>query len=52
MRHHYEDVSVDTLFELASCIRRRARGNALVIVRAARPRTASTQAATQRLPRF
>ena len=53
MRHSFEDVSLDTLLELASCIRRSGRGNALVIVHAKRPRSAAcAMPATQRLPRF
>lgn len=52
MRHHYQDVSFDTLIELATCIRRSGRGNSLVIVHAKGPRAACAQAATQRLPRF
>ena len=52
MRHLYEDVSFDTLQELATCIRRSGRGTSLVIVHAKRPRNACAQPATQRLPRF
>ena len=52
MRHSYEDVSLDTLQELATCIRRAGRGTSLVIMFAKRPRNTCAQPATQRLPRF
>jgi hypothetical protein len=49
----YENISVEALWELARCIRRRAGGTELVVLTAARrPKQMMPEAVTQRLPMF
>jgi hypothetical protein len=49
----YENISVETLWELARCIRRRRGGTELVVLHAARrPQSMKPEAVTQRLPMF
>lgn len=49
----YEDITVEALWELARCIRRRGGGSEFIVLRAARrPQSMKPEAVTQRLPMF